>query len=430
MSKEQVDEILDRLRRHGGRVTTPRRVVIDAMLGADDHHLVAADIVATVRRQHPDFYESTVYRTLDRLVELQIVDRIQIGQGPAVFHLSHRAHQHLVCDECGAVVGGRPRPARRRRRGARGRPGLPRQPDDHHPARALRRLPRLTWRLRAPSPSPWRAPTGSAAPAASPSRRSGTTLPDGWVGLAAAADDPAVVSGWVGDARRGFAGGLADVAGAAVAAQVAGALVGVTVPPLLVARRGVPITPTGSAVHRHPGGWIDRVAVIADDVRVLADDPDARRVDTTVVDGTTALVTGVADDLVATLGPIFDRVRAVAPFGRSGMWGSTVDEVGVVATRLARDGAVDREDAWALADHLIDAIAARVPRLRSRPRRVDVTTAVGVVPFSRRGTCCLFYKLAAPGPARRAAYCATCPLLSDDEQHARLVASASAPPDS
>ena len=103
MSKEQVDEILDRLRRHGGRVTTPRRVVIDAMLGSDDHHLVAADIVAQVRRQHPDFYESTVYRTLDRLVELQIVDRIQIGQGPAVFHLSHRAHQHLVCDDCGAV---------------------------------------------------------------------------------------------------------------------------------------------------------------------------------------------------------------------------------------------------------------------------------------------------------------------------------------
>ena len=46
MSQEQVDEILDRLRRHGGRVTTPRRVILDAMVTADDHHLVAADIVA------------------------------------------------------------------------------------------------------------------------------------------------------------------------------------------------------------------------------------------------------------------------------------------------------------------------------------------------------------------------------------------------
>ena len=183
-------------------------------------------------------------------------------------------------------------------------------------------------------PARWPSPAHRRA-------RAAATLPEGWVGLDAAADDPAVVSGWVRDARAGFAGGLADVAGAAVAAQVAGALVGVTVPPLLVARRGVPVTPAGIAVHRHPGGWIDRVAVVADDVRVLAGDPDAGRLDTTVVDSTTALVTGLADDLVATLGPIFDRVRAAAPFGRSGMWGSTVDEVGVVATRLARDGAVD-----------------------------------------------------------------------------------------
>lgn len=104
MDQQLVDEIFDRLRRHGGRVTTPRRVIIDAMLSADDHHLLASDIVDRVRQQHPDFYESTVYRTLDRLVELEIVDRIQIGQGPAVFHLlSHRPHQHLVCDDCGAV---------------------------------------------------------------------------------------------------------------------------------------------------------------------------------------------------------------------------------------------------------------------------------------------------------------------------------------
>jgi hypothetical protein len=258
----------------------------------------------------------------------------------------------------------------------------------------------------------------------------GTPLPDGWVGLSAAADDPAVVMSWVRDARTGFAGGLADVAGAAVAAQVAGALVGVTVPPLLLARRRVPVTAAGIAVHRHAGGWIDRVAVVADDVCVLADDPDAGRGDTTIVDSTSALVTGLADDLVATLRPIFERVRAAAPFGRSGMWGSSVDEVGVVATRLARDGAVDIEDAWGLAERLIDAVAAQVPRLRSRPRRIDVTTASGAVPFSRRGTCCLFYKLAAPGPSRRAAYCATCPLLSDDEQHARLSATASSPPGS
>jgi hypothetical protein len=104
------------------------------------------------------------------------------------------------------------------------------------------------------------------------------------------------------------------------------------------------------------------------------------------------------------------------------MWGSTADEVGVVATRLARQGLLGADDAWRVTDALVDALADRTPRLRARPRRVDVVTAGSVQPFSRRGTCCLFYKLAPPGPARAAAWCATCPLLSEQEQHRRLVA--------
>ncbi|HEX8805270.1 MAG TPA: Fur family transcriptional regulator [Acidimicrobiales bacterium] len=95
--------ILERLRHDGGRVTATRRLVIDAMLGSHDHHLTAADVVEAVRRDEPDFHPSTVYRTLDRLTELGVVDRIQIGPGPAVYHLSHRPHRHLVCDGCGAV---------------------------------------------------------------------------------------------------------------------------------------------------------------------------------------------------------------------------------------------------------------------------------------------------------------------------------------
>ncbi|HKY15953.1 MAG TPA: Fur family transcriptional regulator [Microthrixaceae bacterium] len=104
MVDSDASRILDRLREQGGRVTGPRRVVIEAMLASRSHHLTAGDVVDAVRRRDPDFYESTVYRTLDRLIELGVVDRIQIGPGPAVFHLSSTAHPHLVCDRCGAVV--------------------------------------------------------------------------------------------------------------------------------------------------------------------------------------------------------------------------------------------------------------------------------------------------------------------------------------
>lgn len=97
-------DILERIRDEGGRVTTSRRLVIEAMVSSGSHHLTANDVVAAVRRAHdPEFHASTVYRTLDRLTELGVVDRIQMGAGPAVYHLAHPRHHHLVCDRCGAV---------------------------------------------------------------------------------------------------------------------------------------------------------------------------------------------------------------------------------------------------------------------------------------------------------------------------------------
>jgi Fur family ferric uptake transcriptional regulator len=101
---DTLDDILDRLRRDGGRVTASRRAVIDAMLGSPSHHMTAADVVDAVRADDPDFHESTVYRTLERLTDLGVIARIQIAPGAAVFHLSVGRHQHLVCDRCGKVA--------------------------------------------------------------------------------------------------------------------------------------------------------------------------------------------------------------------------------------------------------------------------------------------------------------------------------------
>ena len=85
-------------------MTAPRRAVVLAMVDSPDHHLTAGEILSMVRTANPGFYESTVYRTLDRLVELGVVEHVQLGAGGAVFHLPHQPHHHLVCDGCGTVV--------------------------------------------------------------------------------------------------------------------------------------------------------------------------------------------------------------------------------------------------------------------------------------------------------------------------------------
>jgi Fe2+ or Zn2+ uptake regulation protein len=101
---ERSNEIVDRLRRGGGRVTRSRRAVIDALVRGPGHHMTAAEIVAAIRADDPEFYESTVYRTLDRLLALGVIERVQLGAGGAVFHLPQAPHHHLVCEHCGEVL--------------------------------------------------------------------------------------------------------------------------------------------------------------------------------------------------------------------------------------------------------------------------------------------------------------------------------------
>jgi len=96
------DDLLDRLRAQGGRITTARRLVVSTLVTATSH-VTAEDLAATIHERHPEIHLSTVYRTLDSLERLGIVEHTHIGHGPAVYHVGV-THQHLVCEECGAVI--------------------------------------------------------------------------------------------------------------------------------------------------------------------------------------------------------------------------------------------------------------------------------------------------------------------------------------
>jgi Fur family ferric uptake transcriptional regulator len=101
--RQQAEPILGLLRARGGRVTTSRRAILETFLGIGGH--VTADTLTTrVQAAQPDVHESTVYRFLDELERLGVVDHVHLGHGPAVYHLTSDAHHHLACDGCGAVV--------------------------------------------------------------------------------------------------------------------------------------------------------------------------------------------------------------------------------------------------------------------------------------------------------------------------------------
>ena len=98
-----VDDILAVVREQGGRVTTARRLLLDAILQAGGHR-TAEELALVVQARAPDVHLSTIYRNLDDLQELGIVVHAHLGHGPSTYHLAATAHGHLVCEDCGAVI--------------------------------------------------------------------------------------------------------------------------------------------------------------------------------------------------------------------------------------------------------------------------------------------------------------------------------------
>lgn len=104
-TRTAVDRVLEQFRERGGRVTAARRAIVTTMLGGDGHeHLTAEQVAARLQGTNPEIAVSTVYRSLDALEELGVVEHVHVGHGATVFHPAADPHLHLVCKVCGTVL--------------------------------------------------------------------------------------------------------------------------------------------------------------------------------------------------------------------------------------------------------------------------------------------------------------------------------------
>jgi Fur family transcriptional regulator, ferric uptake regulator len=101
--RDAVEDVLALVRRHGGRATPARRLLLDALFGSSVHRS-AEDLAAEVHARAPDVHLSTIYRNLEELERLGVIDSTRLGNGPATYHLSTAAHGHLVCEKCGTMT--------------------------------------------------------------------------------------------------------------------------------------------------------------------------------------------------------------------------------------------------------------------------------------------------------------------------------------
>lgn len=99
---ETIEGVLAAFRAEGGRVTTPRRLLIASLIEAGGHR-TAEELAEIVHSRAPDVHLSTIYRNLEELERLGIVEHSHLGHGPATYHLASELHGHFVCEDCGTL---------------------------------------------------------------------------------------------------------------------------------------------------------------------------------------------------------------------------------------------------------------------------------------------------------------------------------------
>ncbi|MGE3620911.1 MAG: hypothetical protein AB7L84_10665 [Acidimicrobiia bacterium] len=235
-----------------------------------------------------------------------------------------------------------------------------------------------------------------------------TTAP-GLIHLGGRLADVGEVGAWI-EAELRRARGHRDLAGSLATYRFSAVLAELVMVPLVEHGRVIQVDPSGL--------WLELI----DEVRI----GDVALAPVGVVAGNDldVLVEAAAVTLEASYAPVADAVRGHAPFGRAGMWGTLADHVASVPMRRARLAGGTGQRAWTLAEQVLDALAARRPLLRVRPRLVVVEArADGAARrgcYAEKGTCCLIYK-ADPEHDDRAAQvagyaCSACPLRDPAER--------------
>ena len=106
ITMNELDAVLDCVRSQGERITIPRRLVIEALCSTTAH-LSIHDFQVLLQQRDPDLSlsDTTIYRVLQWLKDLEIVSQTDMGQAGIVYALiTQPSHHHLICLNCGAII--------------------------------------------------------------------------------------------------------------------------------------------------------------------------------------------------------------------------------------------------------------------------------------------------------------------------------------
>jgi len=89
------------------RWTLIRKAILD-LLSRTSKHMSAKEIYDTLLKSYPGIGLSTVYRTLGLLSRMDLVNKLNIGEGERRYEYrsgeEKAHHHHLICTNCGKII--------------------------------------------------------------------------------------------------------------------------------------------------------------------------------------------------------------------------------------------------------------------------------------------------------------------------------------
>jgi Fe2+ or Zn2+ uptake regulation protein len=96
--------IVHALNSAGYRLTEPRRMVAE-LISRLDGHFTAVELEEEARRRRLGLSRASLFRALDLLTELGVVERVDLPNGDHAYVECARAHHHhVICSRCGRTT--------------------------------------------------------------------------------------------------------------------------------------------------------------------------------------------------------------------------------------------------------------------------------------------------------------------------------------
>ena len=83
--EERLKRVKQQLQQSSYKLTPQREATLRVLIENESDHLIAEDVYLKVKDKAPEIGLATVYRTLELLAELKIVDKINFGDGVSRF---------------------------------------------------------------------------------------------------------------------------------------------------------------------------------------------------------------------------------------------------------------------------------------------------------------------------------------------------------